>query len=273
MATSMIIGPRGPRLWDSLLEAWRGRELLAFLVWRDVKIRYAQAALGAAWAVLQPLAAMLVFAVVFGHVAKLPSDGVPYASFCYVALVPWTFFANAVSGAGNSLLGAANVVTKVYFPRIYVPAAPILAGVVDLAIAYPLLFVLMAWQGVVPSPLGVLALPALAAIVALLAFGVGAWFAALNAQFRDVRHALPFLVQIWMFASPVVYPYTLATGRARLLLAANPMTGILEMNRAVLLGRPFPWLEFAWSLAATGVIVWTGLSYFNRVERHLADVI
>ena len=272
MAVLLRIGPRGPRLRDALREAWRSRELLGFLVWRDVKVRYAQAALGAAWAILQPLAAMLVFAVVFGRVAKLPSDGIPYASFCYVALVPWTFFANAVAGAGNSLVGQSHIVTKVYFPRVFVPASPVLAGVVDLVVAYPLLFALMAWQGVPPG-LGLLLLPLLAVAVGLLAFGVGAWFAALNAQYRDVRHALPFIVQIWMFASPVVYPYSMATGRLRPLLAANPMTGLIEAHRAALFGRPFPWPEFGWALAATALVAGSGLYFFNRVERRLADVL
>src|SRR5205085_10522467 len=207
------------RGWVSLKlnELWDYRELLYFLTWRDVKVRYKQTVLGAAWAIIQPLFTMLIFTLFFGRFAGVPSDGVPYPLFAYAGLLPWIFFSNAVTNSGNSLVGSANLITKVYFPRMIIPGAAVAAGLVDFAIAFGILIVLMIYYGIGFS-WSLLMLPALVLLTALLALGVGMWMSALNVKYRDIRYALPFLIQLWMFASPIIYPLTIVPARWKWLL-------------------------------------------------------
>ena len=256
----------------ALRELWESRELLCFLIWRDVKVKYKQTLLGATWAILQPLLAMVVFTLIFGKLARMPSDGIPYALFSYVALVPWIYFANALTLSGNSLVSSSDLITKVYFPRLIIPAAAVLGGLVDFGMAFLSLLLLMAWYGVVPG-LGMLLTPVLLALTALTAFGLGTWLSALNVQYRDVRYVIPFLVQIWMFATPVVYPASLLPEGLRWLAHLNPMTGIIEGFRAALLGREIPWNGIAAAAAVAAVLCVGGIMYFRKVERTFTDVI
>ena len=217
-------------------ELWRYRELLYFLTWRDIQVRYKQTVLGAAWAILQPLATMLMFWLFFGNLAHMPSDDIPYPLFAFAGLLPWMFFANAVTNSGNSLVGSANLVTKVYFPRMIIPGAAVLAGLVDFAIAFVVLGVLMVCYGRVPGWHAVWLLPYLVLLLAFLATGVGMWLSALNVKYRDIRYVLPFLIQLWMFATPIIYPASIVPLKWRWVLAINPVTGIVEGFRAALFG-------------------------------------
>ncbi len=218
-----------------LRELWAYRELLYFLIWRDVKVRYKQTALGAAWAIIQPFFTMIVFSLFFGSLAKVPSDGIPYPIFSYAALVPWTFFANGLNQSANSLVGSANLIKKVYFPRLAMPLAAVLSGVVDFALAFVVLLGLMAWFGVAPTG-HVIWLPAFLVLALVSALGVGLWLAALNVQFRDVRYVVPFLTQFWLFATPIAYPSSLLPEPWRSLYGLNPMAGVVEGFRWALLG-------------------------------------
>lgn len=264
------------RGWQSLrlAELVEYRELLSFFVWRDVKVRYKQTALGAAWAVLQPFLTMVVFSVFFGRLAKVPSDGVPYPIFSFAALVPWTFFAGALTNTSNSLVGSANLLKKVYFPRLAVPVATVLAGLVDLGVALLMLFGMMAYYGVRPT-VAVLALPALIALAVVAALGVGLWLSAMNVQYRDIKYVVPFLTQFWLFATPVAYPSSLLQNPWRTVYAVNPMVGVVEGFRWALLGgaRPAPVAELLASTAAAAVLLVTGAFYFRRMERTFADVV
>ena len=256
-----------------LREVFAYRELLFFLVWRDLKVRYKQTILGIAWAVLQPLLTMFVFALFFGRLARVPSDGVPYSVFAYTALVPWTFFATGLTMASNSLVGSANLITKVYFPRLTIPLATVLAGLVDFALAFPLLFALMWRNGITPS-IQVFWLPLFVALAFATALGVGLWLSALNVEFRDVRHVVPFLTQLWMFATPIAYPSSLLPEKWRALYALNPMVGVVEGFRWALLGtstRPGPMI-FVSAFAAAALLV-SGAFFFRRMERTFADVV
>jgi lipopolysaccharide transport system permease protein len=239
---------------------------------RDIKLRYKQTLLGAAWAIIQPLCAMLLFTLVFGRLARLPSDNIPYPLFAYAGLVPWTFFANAITNAGNSLVGSTSLVTKVYFPRVIIPAAPVLAGLVDLAIALLLLVPLLFYYQITLT-WNLLFLPLFICLGALLAFGVGMLLAALNVKYRDVRYALPFLVQLWLFASPVIYPLSLMPAKWKWILTLNPMTGIIDGVRSSLFARPFDWAAIGAALVVTFVIVGFAAYFFQRVEDDFADVI
>jgi homopolymeric O-antigen transport system permease protein len=255
-----------------LKELWDHRELLYFLVWRDVKVRYKQTVLGVAWAVLQPLLAMFVFSLFFGRLARIESDGVPYPLFNLAGLVPWTFFNFGLTEAANSLVGSRYLITKVYFPRLAVPLAPLVAGLVDLAIAFLLLLIVMGWYG---EPLSIRALMVLPFV--LLAFvtalGAGLWFAALNVQYRDVRYVLPFLSQLWLFATPIVYPSSLVPAPWRTIYGLNPMVGVVDGFRWALLGTAPPGATVAASAAAAVGLAVTGAYYFRRVERTLADIV
>ena len=255
-----------------LRELWEYRELLYFLVWRDVKVRYKQTALGAAWAIIQPLFTMIVFSVFFGRLAGLPSDGLPYPVFSYTALVPWTYFATALAMSSNSLVDHARLITKVYFPRLLVPAASVLAGLLDLAIASTVLVGMILYYGIVPGP-AVLLLPAFVILAAATALGVGLWLSALNVQYRDVRYTIPFLVQFWLFLTPVAYSSSLVPERWRALYGLNPMTGVVEGFRWALLGKADPpgALLFV-SVASVILLLGGGLFYFRRMERRFADV-
>jgi lipopolysaccharide transport system permease protein len=255
-----------------LKSLWDYRELLYFLAWRDVKVRYKQTVLGAAWAVIQPLFAMIVFSIFFGRLAGLPSDGIPYPLFAYAALLPWTFFSNAVTNSGNSLVGSVNLITKVYFPRMIIPAAAVIAGMIDLMIALGILIALMIYYRV-GMTWNLLMAPALVVLTALLAVAVGMWASALNVKYRDVRYALPFAVQLAMFVTPIIYPVSVVPERLRWALNLNPLTGIIEGYRAAFFGRPFDWDSLAISAAITFSLLVYAAYYFKRVERTFADVI
>ena len=269
---TLVIEPsrRLPSL--GLRELWAYRGLFWFLVWRDVKVRYAQTVLGAAWAILQPVLTMLVFTVIFGRFARIPSGGVPYAVFSLAALVPWTYFSTALTSASNSLVSSAGLITKVYFPRLVIPFAAVLAGLLDLAIGLVVLLIVMLAHGIAPSAAGLAFLPVLVLSMLLSVGGVGCWLAALNLQYRDVRFVVPFVVQVWMFASPVIYPASLVPPEYRTLYAINPMVGAIEGFRATLLGRPVDWSAVAVSLAVGVMFFATGALYFRRTERVFADV-
>lgn len=256
-----------------LFELWRYRELLYFLAWRDVKIRYKQAALGAAWAIIQPLFTMIIFTLFFGRLAGMPSAGIPYPLFTYSVLVAWIYFSGTLSQAGNSLVNNSNLLTKVYFPRVLLPGAAALSGLLDFAVGSVLLVVLMAYYHVWPG-WSLVFYPGCVLLMVTLTVGISMLLAAMNVRFRDVKHTIPFLVQIWLFVTPVIYPSTMIPKKYHWLLALNPMSGVVEGFRASL----FPALRFdpslmAASVAVTLVILVTGVVYFSRTERSFADII
>lgn len=264
--------PHSAGLAARLAEVWQYRELLGFLTWRDVRVRYKQTALGVAWALLQPLLGMLVFSIFFGALARVPSDGVPYPVFAYCGLLPWQLFAFALNGSAQSLTSNERLVTKVYFPRLILPLAAVLAGLIDFFLAFALLLPLMAFYGVWPGP-ALLALPVFVLLALATAVAVGLALGALNVRFRDVRHALPFLTQLWLFVTPIAYPASLVPGRWRLLFGLNPMAGVVEGFRWALLGTPAPGPMVLVSAGAVAIGLVLGLLYFLRVERSFADVI
>jgi lipopolysaccharide transport system permease protein len=268
----LIIEPSRSWLALDLHALWEYRELLYFLMVRDIKLRYKQTLLGVAWAVLQPLSAMLIFSLFLGRVAGLAPGDLPYPLFAYTGLVPWMFFSNAVSNAGSSLITSSNLITKVYFPRIIIPAAAVLAGVVDFVVAFLVLLLLLAWYGFAAT-WSVLLVPLLLWLLTLLAFGVGTWMAGLNVKYRDIRYALPFVVQLWMFASPIVYPASFVPERWHWAVRLNPITGIVDGFRATLLGLPIDWEGFLLSGAITTVIVLYAFFAFGKMEDSFADVI
>ncbi|MGE0103427.1 MAG: ABC transporter permease [Blastocatellales bacterium] len=271
-----MIEPNRSRLAFDLRDLWRYRELFYFLTWRDIKVRYKQTALGAAWAIIQPLFTMLLFTLLFGRLAGLPSDNIPYPLFAFAGLLPWTFFSNAISNSGNSLVGSSHLITKVYFPRVIIPAASVLAGLVDFCFAFAVMAILMVIYRVVPGPYFLL-LPFLVALTTLLAFGVGMWLSALNVRFRDIRYVIPFLIQFWMFATPIIYPASMMPERYRPLLALNPMTGIIEGYRVALLGgvngAPVNWASLGASAVITVVILVYASWDFRRMEKSFADIV
>ena len=267
-----VIEPRSGWVPIGWRELWEYRELLGFLVWRDVKVRYKQTVLGAAWAVIQPLMTMVMFTLLFGRLAKMPSDGLPYAPFAFAALVPWTFFANAVASSANSLVGNTHLISKVYFPRLLITLSSLGTGLLDMFVALGVMLAMLAWYGSGVT-WHLLALPAFIALTVAIAFGVGAGLSALCAMYRDVRYVVPFLTQLWMFASPVIYPVRFVPDRWRWVFYLNPMVGVIDGFRASLLGLPFNGVAIASSCAVTIVIGWVGLSYFRRVERRVADLI
>ena len=232
------IGPSKSWVALQLGDFWQYRELLYFLTWRDVKVRYKQTLLGASWAILQPLLTMLIFTLFFGRLAGVPSDGIPYPIFAYAGLLPWTFFSNSVTASGNSLVGSSNLITKVYFPRMIIPSAAVAAGLVDFAVAFSLMVVLMIYYQVAVT-WTVLMLVPLTLLVTMLALGAGMWLSALNVRYRDIRYALPFLMQLWMFVSPIIYPVSMLPARWRWLLNLNPLTGIISSFRTALFGGAF----------------------------------
>jgi lipopolysaccharide transport system permease protein len=257
----------------NLKDVWEYRELLYFLVWRDIKVRYKQTALGAAWAVLQPLLTMLVFTVIFGRLAKVPSDGIPYPVFAYTALLPWQLFAFALSESSNSLVTNKNLLTKVYFPRLIVPMASVFAGLVDFAIAFLLLIALMVIYHVTPS-MAAAWLPVFLLMTIATALSVGLWLSALNVKFRDVRYLIPFLTQFWMYATPVAYPSSLVPEPWREWYGLNPMAGVVEGFRWALLGKSGnPGLLVWVSVTAVVLLLTGGLYYFRRTEATFADIV
>ncbi len=261
--------------WVSLRlkELWEYRELLYFLVWRNVKVRYKQTVIGAAWAIVQPLMTMVIFTIVFGNFARIPSDGLPYPIFAYTALLPWTYFAQAISRSGLSLVGSANLITKVYFPRLIMPISAAVAPLVDFAIAFVILLGLMVWFSIAPT-WGVLALPLFILLALFTALSVSLWLSALNVKYRDVGYTIPFVVQFWMYASPVVYPVSLVPEKWRLLYSLNPMAGVIEGFRWALLGKESPdFAVMAVSAAVVVMLLFGGVVYFKRMERTFADVV
>jgi lipopolysaccharide transport system permease protein len=253
-------------------ELWEFRELVFFFIWRDVKVRYKQTVLGAAWAIIQPLFTMLIFSIFFGRLAGMPSDGLPYPLFALAGLVPWMFFMNGLSHGANSLVENEKLIKKVFFPRMIVPVSSVLAGLVDFAIASGLLVVAMAYYQVVPTA-NIVFLPLFVLLSAISALGVALWLSALNVQFRDVRYVVPFLGQIWMFATPIAYPSSLLSESWRLVYALNPMVGVVEGFRWSLLGAgTAPWVVFAVSSTVAAIWLITGAFFFRRVERSFADI-
>jgi lipopolysaccharide transport system permease protein len=255
-----------------LRDLWSHRELFYILAWRDVKVRYKQSALGVTWVVLQPLITMMIFTLLFGRLARIPSEGEPYAIFSYAGLLPWTFFSSAVAASANSLVNSSNIITKVYFPRLLIPAAAVGAALVDLAIASLLLVVIMPLYGASFHFSMMMYFP-LAALTAITAAGVGIYTSALNVKYRDIRHALPFVIQIWMYVTPVIYPVSFLPQRWRWLLGLNPLSGIIEGFRAAIFGHPLNWQGLAVSTAIAGALFITGAYSFRRLERQFADVI
>lgn len=261
--------------WRSinLDEIWRYKELLYFLTWRDVKVRYKQTVFGVAWAILQPFFVMVVFSLFFGRLAKIPSDGIPYPIFSYTALVPWIFFANGLTQATDSLVANANLIRKVYFPRIVLPLSAIFSGGVDFVLAFVVLLGMMLFYGITPTA-NVVWLPFLLVFALMTSLGVGLWLTAMNVQFRDVRYAVPFLVQAWLFATPIAYPSSLLPEPWRTVYGINPMAGVIEGFRWALLGTnttPSP-IIFVSILVSMGLLV-SGAFYFRRMEKNFADVI
>lgn len=252
---------------------WQSRELLYFLIWRDVKVRYKQTILGASWAILQPFFTMLIFSIFFGKLAGIPSDGVPYPLFAYVALVPWTFFAAGLTFSSNSLVANQALLRKVYFPRLVIPIAAVASGAIDFVIAFVVLIGMALWYGVVPTA-NIIWLPALFLLALVTALGAGLWLSALNVLYRDIQYVVPFLVQVWLYSSPIVYPSSLIPERWRALYAINPMVGVVEGFRWALLDTdtaPGPMILVS-ALAATALLI-GGLFFFRRMEKSFSDVI
>ncbi|HWP46816.1 MAG TPA: ABC transporter permease [Candidatus Limnocylindrales bacterium] len=260
--------------WVSLKlgELWEYRELLYFLTWRDIKVRYKQTLLGAAWAVIQPFFSMVIFSLFFGHLAKIPSDGIPYPLFSYAALLPWNYFAHSLHQASNSLIGSSNLISKVYFPRLIIPISSVLSGVIDFAIAFTVLLGMMIYYSVWPT-LEILLLPFFLLLALITALGTGTWLSALNVEYRDVRYVVPFLIQFWMFATPVVYPSSLLSEPWRTLYGLNPMVGVVEGFRWVLLGANPPGALLVVSIWVSILLLVSGAYYFRRMEKRFADVI
>ncbi len=268
-----VIRPARGWVGLNLRDLWEYRELLYFLTWRDIKVRYKQTVLGAAWAIIQPFSTMVIFSLFFGRLGKIPSDGIPYPIFSYVALVPWTFFANGLSQSSTSLVASANLIKKVYFPRLVVPISSVISGAVDFVLAFVVLLGMMFYYGIVPT-WNVFLLPLLFLLALITALGVGLWLTAMNVQFRDVRYAVPFLVQAWMFTTPIAYPSSLLDEPWRTLYGLNPMAGVVEGFRWALLGTetaPGPIILVS-TFVAIGLLV-SGLFYFQRMEETFADLV
>lgn len=261
--------------WISLKlgELWDYKELLYFLIWRDIKVRYKQTVLGASWAIIQPFFTMVVFSIFFGRLAKIPSDGMPYPIFSFAALVPWTFFSNGLSKASNSLVGSSNLIKKVYFPRLAIPIANVLSGVVDFVLAFIVLIVMMIFFGITPT-INVLWLPFFLLLALVTSLGVSLWLSAMNVQFRDVQYIIPFITQFWLFATPIAYPSSLLSEPWRTVYAINPMVGVVEGFRWALLGSntvPGPMIMVS-SLVSVLLLI-SGAFYFRRLEKTFADVV
>ncbi len=271
--TEVRIEPSTGWISLNLKELWEYRELLYFLTWRDIKVRYKQTVLGAAWAIIQPFFTMVVFSLFFGKLAKVPSDNVPYPIFSYAALVPWTFFANGLTSSSNSVVGSRSLVTKIYFPRLLVPLGTVTSGAVDFVLAFIVLLGMMVFYGIAPTA-NVVWLPVLLVLAFITSLGVGLWFSALNVQFRDVRHVVPFITQFWLFATPVAWASSMLPQPWRTLYAINPMAGVVEGFRWALIGtntQPGPMIAVS-SVVAVCLLV-SGAFYFRRMERTFADVV
>jgi len=269
----VVIEPSKGLFRLNLRPVWEYRELLYFLVWRDIKVRYKQTAIGAIWAVLQPLLTMMIFALIFGRFAKIPSDNVPYPIFAFAGLLPWTYFSQAISRSGMSVVADANLIRKIYFPRLIIPMAAVIAPIVDFALSFVILMVMMAWYKVIPTR-AALILPIFLCLSFLAALGTSLWLSALNVRYRDVGHAIPFLVQFWMYASPIVYPISIIPQDWRPFYNLNPMAGVAEGFRWGLLGKQSPDVEgVAIGTAVVLALLISGLIFFKRMERTFADVV
>lgn len=269
----MVIKPSSGWRTLDLREVWAYRELLGMLAWRDVSIRYKQSVAGIGWAIIQPLMTMVIFTIIFGKFAKLPSDGLPYPVFAYCALLPWNYFAQSLTGSSDSLVGSSYLITKVYFPRLILPLSKVSSGLIDFIVAFVILFGMMAWYRIVPTA-GLLLLPVFMLVAMLTALGVGLWFTALNVKYRDVRFVVPFLMQFWMYASPVAYSTSLVPAKWQWLYGLNPMVGVIEGFRWALLGKSAPDFDMMLvSFGAVCAILVTGLFYFNKMERTFADLV
>jgi len=266
-----VIEPRSGWIAIDWRELWEQRELLAFLTMRDIKVRYKQTVLGVAWAVIQPVFAMVVFTIIFGRIAQIPSDGVPYMIFVYAGLLPWTFFSNSASQAATSLANQEALLTKVYLPRMFVPAAPVGGALVDMSISFGVFAVLMVVYRYPPG-LGLLMLPLLVLLTIAAALGVGLMLSALTVSYRDFKYVVPFAMQIWIYVTPVIYPVSAVPEKYRWLLALNPMAGIIDGYRAALLSRPFDWSTLGISAGVTAGALVLGMFYFRKTERRFADV-
>lgn len=270
---TVIIQPRKGLFQLDLSSVWQYREMLYFLVWRDVIVRYKQTALGAAWVIVQPLITMLIFTLVFGNFARIPSDGIPYPVFAFSALLPWSYFSQALARSSNSLVNSSNLVTKIYFPRLLIPLAASVAPVVDLFFSFLVLLVLMAWYKIAPT-WGLLALPLFLGLAIMTALAVGLWSSALNVRYRDVGNIILFLSQVWMYASPVAYPVSMVPAKWRLFYSLNPMVGVIEGFRWALLGKESPdFMLMAVSSSVVLALLAGGIVYFKRMEQTFADVI
>ena len=269
----VVIQPRRHLLALDLKAIWEYRELLYFLVWRDLKVHYRQTVIGAGWVILQPLMTMVIFTIIFSRFAQIPSDGLPYPVFVYSALLPWNVFANSLNRGTGSVVGNAQLVSKIYFPRLILPISGVLSPVVDFAVSFVILIGMMIWFGIVPT-WGVLTLPLLILLAVLTALAVGLWLSALNVRYRDIGHTIPFLIQIWMFASPVAYAVSLVPEKWRLLYSLNPMAGVIEGFRWALLGKQSPdFALIAVSAAMVFALLLPGIVYFRYTERTFADVV
>ncbi len=270
---SEIIKPESSLSLLNFRELWVYRELLYFLIWRDIKVRYKQTAIGGAWAIIQPFFAMVIFSLFFGKLARLPSEGIPYPIFTYCALVPWTYFANSLGQATNSLVEHRVVITKIYFPRLILPLSSVLGALIDFAIAFLVLVGMMFYYHIAPSPQFYL-MPLFLLLLILTAFSAGLWLSALNVEYRDVRYAVGFLIQLWLFASPVAYSSSLVPQKWRFLYGLNPMVGVIEGFRSVLLGKPLPQLDtLLFSCIAILLFLFGGILYFKRMEATFADIV
>ena len=270
---TVVIEPRKGLLDLDLEALWEYRELLYFLVWRNVKVRYKQTVIGAGWVVLQPLLTMMIFTVIFSYLAKIPSDGLPYPIFAYTALLPWTYFSQALSRGGGGLVGSANLISKVYFPRLIIPLASVVTPLVDFGLSFVILLGLMVWYGITPT-WGVLALPCFLFMALVTALAVSLFLSALNVKYRDVGYIIPFLTQFWMYASPVIYPVSLIPEQWRLLYSLNPMVGVIEGFRWALLGTAAPdFRVISISIVMVVALLLGGLVYFKHMERTFADII
>ena len=277
MATEVtpVVSIKPSRGWvlPQIRDIWAYRELLYFLVWRDLKVRYKQTVLGFLWTIIQPFFLMVIFSIFFGRLAKIPSEGIPYPIFAYAGLLPWTYFAKSLNACNESLVGNSHLITKVYFPRLIIPLSSVLSGLVDFSIAFTILLAMMFYYQIIPT-LAALLLPFLILMAMATALGVGLWFSALNVLYRDIRYAISFLVQFWFFATPVVYPSNLVPGKWRVLYSLNPMAGVVEGFREALLGKgQLDCPMFMVSIAVVVFLVITGTFYFQRMEKGFADVV
>jgi len=271
--TETVIRPKKTFSLEDIREIWRYKELLYFFVWRDLKVRYKQTAIGIAWAVIQPFITMVVFSIFFGKLAQVPSDGVPYPIFVYVGLLFWQFFSSALGDTSATLIANQNIITKVYFPRLILPISSVTTKLIDFAVAALVLVGLMFYYGYVPHLTGLLLLPLLLLITFMASVGLGLFLCAINVKYRDVRYALPFFIQILLFLTPVIYPASIA-GKYSWILALNPMMGVIQNARAALLGTaPINWILISASFVGTSVLMIFGIYVFKKVERYFADII